>query len=206
MSEPLNRADLRETYDRYAQERDTSVISDWKVALRGDFLARLRAESKTSLLEIGAGTGRDSRFFSDEGLAVNCVDLSPVMVDFCRQKGLTAQVMDVCDLRFPPESFEAVYALNSLLHLPKVELPTALSQIAAVLRPGGLFYLGVFGGYDQEGVWEHDSYTPQRFFSFFSDDHLRLVLSRVFEVVSFTPVLLESIHPLYFQSVVLRKR
>lgn len=206
MSDAANRADLRATYDRHAQERDTSALPDWKLAQREAFLARLRAEGKTTLLEIGAGTGRDSLFFQEAGLQVQCVDLAPVMVALCRQKGLAAQVMDVCDLRFAPGTFDAVYAFNSLLHLAKAELPAALRQIEAVLRPQGLFYLGVYGGYDHAGVWEQDTYTPRRFFSFFSDAQLCSEVGRVFELLAFTPIALVPGDPLHFQAVLLRKR
>jgi SAM-dependent methyltransferase len=132
--------------------------------------------------------------------------LSPEMVELCRQKGLKAEVMDFADLRFAAGSFAAVYALNCLLHSPKHELPRVLQSIATVLKPDGLFYLGVYGGFDHEGVWPDDSYEPKRFFSFFTDEHLQQVVAEAFEILSFQDIpLAEENSDLHFQSLVLRR-
>jgi SAM-dependent methyltransferase len=201
------RNDLREAYDRKAPERESYPVADWKIKVRQGFLALLQAETKLTLLELGAGVGHDARFFQDNGLQVTCVDLSPVMVDLCQQKGLNAQVMDLGELRFAAESFEAMYALNCLLHLPKHELAAVLQSIATILKPAGVFYLGVYGGFDHEGVWQDDAYEPKRFFSFFTDEHLQQVVAEVFEILSFQRILLnEENSNMHFQSLVLRKR
>lgn len=201
------RNDLREAYNRNALERESYAIADWKIRVRQDFLTILQAEEKLTLLELGAGPGRDARFLQDNGLQVTCVDLSPEMVELCQQKGLSAQVMDFGNLRFAPESFEAVYALNCLLHLPKHELPLVLRSINTILKPTGLFYLGVYGGFDHEGIWQDDTYEPKRFFSFFTDEHLQQVAAEVFAVLSFQSILSgEESSSLHFQSLMLRKR
>ncbi|MFQ5400433.1 MAG: class I SAM-dependent methyltransferase [Anaerolineae bacterium] len=198
---------LRKSYALKTQERDARPIQSWKLEERSAFLSLLQQEQKHTLLEIGAGTGIDSKFFQDEGLDVVCIDLSPEMVQFCRQKGLTAQVMDIADLQFPTGSFDAVYALNCLLHLPHDELPAALNVINRVLKPNGLFFMGVYGGYEYEGIWEEDAYEPKRFFSFYSDEHLQQVVRQVFDIHSFKRITTrEKASDLHFQSLILRKR
>lgn len=125
MNRPF-RDNLRKAYDRQANQRDAGFIQEWKEQERANFLYLLQKEDKHTLLEIGSGPGRDGRFFQENGIEVVCIDLSPEMIRLCRQKGLTAYVMDMADLTFPANSFDAVYALNSLLHLTKAELPTVL--------------------------------------------------------------------------------
>ncbi|HZG58192.1 GTP-binding protein [Paenibacillus sp.] len=197
---------MRRSYDRYAEERDTDELQGWKTVERDRFLAALRAEGAETLLEVGAGPGRDSVFFREAGLAVTAVDLSPEMVRRCREKGLDALVMDMADLRFPDGSFDAVYALNSLLHIPKAELPDVLAGIRRVLKPGGLFYMGVYGGVDSEGVWEQDEYEPKRFFAMYADEPMRDVVGRAFEIVHFGVVAYAgSGKRPHFQSIILRK-
>lgn len=197
---------LREAYNHHAQERETANLQDWKLPERENFLDLLRKEHKKTLLEIGAGTGRDSLYFQDHGLEPTCIDLSPVMVDLCRQKGLHALVMDSTNLQFDDQSFDAVYTMNSLLHLPKVEFPGALRGIQRVLKPGGVVFLGVYGGYDYEGVWEKDTYRPQRFFSFFTDEDLLSEVRQVFDVLDFHCVPQEPDDPMHFQSLTLMRR
>ena len=198
------RANLILSYDRQAEQRNRSDLEDWKAAERATFLDLLSSEDKQFLLEIGAGHGRDSKFFQDNGFEVTCIDLSPEMVKLCQQKGLNARLMDMIDLDFPEESFDAVYSLNSLLHLPKIEVPTVLQNIGRVLKAEGLFFLGMYGGFDFEGIWEKDSYTPKRFFSFHSDDRLKQVVAESFKLLSFRQIA-SGDGDLHFQSLTLRK-
>ncbi len=200
------RENLRKTYNKYAQERETNRMQGWKMEERSKFLSLLQKERKQALLEIGAGTGHDSKFFRDHGLEVVCIDLSPAMVELCRQKDLTAYVMDMADIQLPANSFDAVYSMNSLLHLTKTEFPWVLLQVDRLLRADGVFFIGMYGGRDYEGVWENDSYDPKRFFSFFTDEHLTQEVAKVFNIISFESFLIEPEDTIYFQSLILRKR
>jgi SAM-dependent methyltransferase len=198
--------DLRESYDLKAEERDNYEIDSWKIEERCRFLSLLRKEGKKNLLEIGAGPGVHGKFFQDNGLDVICTDLSPEMVRLCREKGLTAHVMDFLHLDFPPSSFDAVYALNCLLHVPRKDLARVLEAIRVLLKPGGLFYLGVYGGKESERVWPEDRYEPKRFFSFLSDDQITEIATRFFELVDFEQIHLENGDPaLHFQALILRR-
>jgi SAM-dependent methyltransferase len=195
---------LIEAYNKYAQQRESRVPDDWRIEERAHFLERTKSEHKNSLLEVGAGTGKDSKFFADQGLDVTCIDLSPEMVRFCTQKGLSARVMDMTNLEFEPNSFDAVYSFNSLLHIPKDEFPLTLENIKKVLKPAGLFLLGMYGGIDFEGIWNKDKYTPQRFFSFYTDETLQQLVIQRFDLVSFKNIKVEN-GDLHFQSLTLRK-
>jgi len=185
-------ARLRSAYDAGAADRDTQAKSAWKVAERRAFLERLRSEGKTRLLELGAGTGQDSLFFQEQGLDVVATDASPRMVAKCSEKGLEAHVMDFMSLSFAPESFPAAYALNCLLHVPNADMPAALGAIRAVLEPGALLYIGVYGGDSFEGVKPNDSHDPPRFFSIRTDDELLQMIAPYFEAVDFHVVENES--------------
>lgn len=197
--------DLRQAYDQMVDERDQKEVAPWKRKQRDQFLTLLQAESKRKLLEIGAGTGVHSQFFQDKGLEVVCTDLSPEMVKCCQQKGLTAYEMDFLHLDFPPESFEAVYAMNCLLHVPRSDLPGVLKMIQTVLKLDGLFYLGQYGGLEREGMWPEDHYEPKRFFSFLSDADLERIVGEFFEVVEYKQVTLAGDTGMHFQSMITRK-
>ena len=119
---------IRTAYDGRAAWRDLQEKADWKRAERAGFLRRLRDQDGRRLLEIGAGTGQDSVFFRDHGLDVVAIDLSPAMVARCREKGIDGRVMDVAQLDFPPDSFDAVYTLNCLLHVPNARLPAVAGR------------------------------------------------------------------------------
>lgn len=198
------RRDLREAYDRNAALRDMRESASWKLEERQSFFERLRARGARSLLEIGSGPGSTAAWFSDQGLDVVCVDLSAENVRRCRDKGLNAHVMDVTSLALPDASFDAVYTMNCLLHLPKSDLPSALKEIRRVLGPGGLAYVGVYGGRDHEGVWEGDEYEPKRFFSFHTDEALLAAVRPWFEVESFARIEFTPEADFHFQSIILK--
>ena len=204
MNHEQRKANLIEAYNRRAEQRNKSKIENWKEKERERFLSLLQQDKKLSLLEIGAGHGRDSLFFQEHGFHVTAIDLSPVMVSLCQRKGISAQVMDMTALEFEPQSFEAVYALNSFLHLSKQEFTIGLENLYKVLQPDGLFYLGLYGGVDFEGIWEDDPYTPKRFFSFHTDESLKLILANWFEIIYFQRIVFKE-GKKDFQSVILRK-
>ena len=199
---------LREAYDDRAAWRDRQAKAAWKLAERQAFRDRLAAGAR--LLEVGAGTGQDSAYFHEQGIAVVATDLSPVMVEHCRAKGVEAHVMDFLRLDFPAGSFDGVFAMNCLLHVPNRDLPTVLAAIALVLRPGGLFFVGVHGlvGADggvesREGPAANDEHVPPRFFSWRSDEQLLGFAAACFDVVDFHTV--DTGGGYRFQSLTLRR-
>ncbi|WP_433797118.1 class I SAM-dependent methyltransferase [Actinoplanes sp. CA-252034] len=178
---------LRQAYDTGAAWRDGVTKDPWKLGERQAFRDRLAPGAR--LLEVGAGTGHDSLFFQQEGLAVVAADLSPEMVERCRAKGVDAHVMDFLHLDFPAGSFDAVYAMNCLLHVPNRDLPTVLAAIRTILRPGGLLFVGVYGGESAEGPLDGDQHVPPRFFSWRTDEQLiGFATAAGFEVADFHPV------------------
>lgn len=198
---------LRNSYshkDR-VEERDKGEIASWKLAERQHFLSLVQQEGKQRLLEVGAGTGKDAKFFQNHGLEVVCTDLSPEMVRCCQQKGLTAYEMDFLNLDFPAGSFDALYALNCLLHVPTKSLPAVFTKLRSLLQPGGLFYLGVYGGIEREGTWPDDRHEPRRFFSYHTDDYMRHMTAKFFSLLYFKVVPLADDDPFHFQSIILRR-
>jgi SAM-dependent methyltransferase len=180
---------LRESYDGSAADRDGFTKQPWKLTERITFASRLAEAGAQRLLEIGAGTGQDSVYFMGKGLAVTAIDLSPEMVARSRAKGVDAHVMDFLSIDFPPNSFDAVWAFNCLLHVPNTDLPGVLAKIRPVLRPGGLFFIGVYGGEEFEGILERDNNVPKRFFSLRTDEQLqRFATDAGFRVVDFRAI------------------
>jgi SAM-dependent methyltransferase len=113
--------------------------------------------------------------------------------------------MDFLHLDFPAGSFDAVFAMNCLLHVPNHDLPAVLAAIQAVLRPGGLFFIGVYGGTESaEGPIDNDEHVPPRFCSWRTDDQLLgFATTARFHVVDFHPV--DIGRGYHFQSLTLRR-
>ena len=125
MNNPFDALEIKQdlvlSYDSDAAARDERGEPDWRDEHREFFAATMRAEDKTRLLEIGAGSGHSAAFFVAEGFAVIATDLSPGNVARCRAKGLDARVGDFYDLDFPDDSFEAIWAMSCLMHAPDAD-------------------------------------------------------------------------------------
>lgn len=193
---------LKEAYNKYAPVREKNEIQEWKVKPRNLFLELMKSEDKTSLLDIGAGHGRDSSFFKENNIEVVAVDLSSEMIKLCHEKGIVAYELDFYNLHQINKRFDAVWAMNSLLHVEKNSLPLVLQEIKNVLKPSGLFFMGVYGGENSEGIWENDIYTPHRFFSFYIDEDIKDIVSKHFELISFERI--ETGGRYHFQSIILK--
>ncbi len=110
--------------------------------------ARFRAEGVGTVLELGAGQGRDTFPLSEAGFAVTAVDYSEIGLARIqgRARELDAAVATCsCDVRealpFPDASFDACYShMLFCMALTTAELHHLGAEIRRVLTPGGLVF------------------------------------------------------------------
>ncbi len=192
MNDPFDareiKQDLVSSYDSDAVARDERGEPGWRDDHRDLFAAAMRSEEKTRLLEVGAGSGHSAAFFVAEAFTVVATDLSPGNVARCRAKGLDARVGDFYDLDFPNSSFDAIWAMSCLMHVPDADLPDVLDEMARVLVPGGIAMVGLWGGRGTSGVWEGDDHVPPRFYALRTDDQVRAAFISAFLIERFESI------------------
>lgn len=92
------------------------------------------------ILDLGCGSGRDSKYFLDKGYDVVSLDASEAM---CRKTqeltGKEAVHKRIEDMNYENE-FDAVWACASLLHVAKSDMHKILEKAMKALRVGGVFY------------------------------------------------------------------
>ena len=110
------------------------------------------------------------------------MDCTPKLVELTSEKGVSARLLDCYDLDQIGETFDAVYSMNCLLHIPQRDMSHVLHLIAGRLADRGLMYLGMWGGDDFEGIWDKDKYEPKRFFSFRKTETLLASVQQAFEL------------------------
>lgn len=107
---------------------------------------------QSSILEIGCGPAKiwtDNLDRLPEGWQITLSDFSPGMIEDARRNLADAtsrfrfEVLDVQDIRFPAETFDAVIANHMLYHVP--DRHKALSEIYRVLKPNGRFFAATNG-------------------------------------------------------------
>lgn len=200
----LYKKQLRNYYDKDASERDYGRMALWKLDERACFLSFLQREKKRTLLDIGSGTGTHAMAFQDNSFKVFCVDMSYEMSKVCQEKGLTTCTMDFMEIGFVPMSFDAIFSLNSLLHVPRNQLDEVLCRLSSLLKPQGLLYWGQYGGYDLEELQENERHATHRFFSYLSDDNIVVFAQKYFSVIRFTNIHIRRNDNLHFHSVIMR--
>jgi SAM-dependent methyltransferase len=153
----------------------------------------------------GATSHPTARWLHDQGFDVMATDLSPAHVERILAKGVRAEVRDMLELGFAGGSFDGVWAASCLMHVADADLPRALQGIRDVVRPGGWFWAGTWGGHDQEGRWEEDTHEPKRFYSHRSHERLRSFYDPWFEIVSFEAFSPEDSIAWEYQSALMRR-
>jgi len=195
---------LRKFYDQTADLRDSSEKQDWKIKERQSFLDLSKSEGKQTLLELGAGTGNDSLFFRENGLTVTAIDLSAEMVKRCKEKSVDAYELDYYQVSMLNKKFQCIWSMNSLLHVPKAELPQVLTSIDSVLDENGLFFMGVYGGENRENEYMNEVSEHPRFFSYYTKDMLAAVLEQHFTIIMLHEY--DVGRNINFQSALMRKK
>lgn len=160
--------DIRTTYDEftgaYARIWDDNLhVGYWSddapdapvpVAtdrLNGELLTRLLTQPGDRVLDVGCGIGTPAmRLARERDVSVVGITISAYQVqratDAAQAAGLADRVSfteaDVRSMPFADESFDAVWALESLHHVP--DRRVALGELHRVLRPGKYLAIGDF--------------------------------------------------------------
>lgn len=126
-------------YDRKAQ---TDVSADLQL------LRSLGLNGAATLVDLGAGTGSFAVAAAEYGHRVVAVDPSPAMLAAIRKRvsdtgSVNVECVGAGFLSFEaePASVDFVYSRHALHHVPDFWKGIALTRVAAMLKPGGIFRL-----------------------------------------------------------------
>lgn len=130
-------------YDYFNNSLDADMSEVYK-----RFLFYLK--EKDLILDFGCGSGRDSKYFLDNGYNVDSVDGSLELCNLAT-KYLNKEVicmkfedLDVVD------KYDGVWACSSLLHVKKEELKNILVKIRNSLKLNGILYVSLKNGSGEE--------------------------------------------------------
>lgn len=167
-----------------AEEYDTETAVFWEVIPR-TFFENFKKEITGKVLDVGSGPGRDALVMQEYGIDVTCLDASVAMVKMSQAKALKTIKGDFMNLPFENESFQGVWAYTSLLHVPKNEIDKAMDEISRVLKPRGIFGLGMIEG-DFNGYRESSGVNMLRWFSFYTREEIeKLLKNHGFDIIYF---------------------
>lgn len=107
-----------------------------------DAMARDLPDRRARVLDAGCGTGGLAAYLRSRGWSdVHGFDLSPHAVAWCRERGLDARQASLLDItrEYAPRSFDVIVSNDTLYFLDAAQQENVVAQVAATLRPGGLW-------------------------------------------------------------------
>ena len=157
-------------YNTHAQAFSDSTINVEFTHMQDRFLDLLPAGAL--ILDFGCGSGRDTRYFLDQGYRVEAIDGS---IKLCRiasdYTGITVKHKYFEELD-EQEMYDGIWACSSILHLDRETLADVMIRMMKALKPGGIIYTSFKYGKD-EGM------RKGRYFIDFTEDSFREFLNRL---------------------------
>jgi SAM-dependent methyltransferase len=157
-----------EFYNGMAADFAKGTIHADVESLRQSFLKYL--PQGAAILDLGCGSGRDSRYFLDKGYSVTAIDGS---AELC--KLASAYIgREVIQITFDKldyhQMFDGIWACASLLHVPAQQLSSIFGRISRSLKPGGHLYVSF-----KYGTFEGE--RNGRYFTDLTEDRLAGIIS-----------------------------
>ena len=134
---------------------------------------RLCAPS-SKVLEIGSGTGRDAIYLRQEGLEVFCSDAFEEMVEFLKERGLNAFLLNPIT-QTPPGQWDIIFANCVFIHFTDEEFILALKNLRRSLVDGGILSLAMKEG--EASHWESAKSLSPRYMRHWESQPLKKFLN-----------------------------
>ncbi len=172
--------------ERYLASKDPEDPTTLAALAALEELAR-GLSSGAAVLDLGCGAGVPLTRWLARRFAVTGVDVSARQLELARRHIPRANLIkaDMTDLSFEAESFDAVVAFHSIIHVPRAKHPALLGEIRRWLRPGGAFFatwaLGAWEGEEED--WEGWG-APMRWSHYGEVANLGMLREAGFEVAS----------------------
>lgn len=135
-------------YDSYADEFYKSTVNIEFTTMQDYFLTKLKKGS--NILDFGCGSGRDTKYFFEQGYNVEAIDGS---VELCKlaseYSGIKVKNILFQEL-LEVDKYDGIWACSSILHLPVEELAEVMRKMMIALKKNGIMYIsfkyGIFAG------------------------------------------------------------
>ncbi len=150
------------------------------------FLKQL--EPNAYILDFGCGSGRDSKYFIDNGYKVKAIDGSEEMCRLARQ--YISQEVDC--MKFEElndiDTYDGIWACSSILHVEKDELFNVLIKMIDALKTNGIIYTSfkIGTGYEIKENKYYNYLTKDEMIQILDKTRKKVKLIDYFETLSST--------------------
>ena len=144
-------------YNTNAEKFVKNTISVEFTETQQHFLSKLKKGA--IILDFGCGSGRDTRYFLEQGYRVEAIDGSEELCRLATQyTGMKVKHMffqELCE----KEKYDGIWACSSILHLPLHELTDVMQRMSVALKENGVIYTS----------FKYGTFSGQRNGRFFTD-------------------------------------
>lgn len=136
-------------YNKNVQSFIDGTVSVDFTRIQNIFLELLPKDAR--ILDLGCGSGRDTKYFLDCGYQVDAIDGS---MELCRAAseytGIHVKQMLFQELT-EVEKYDGIWACASILHVKKAELPDIIRKMSLATKENGIIYVSFkYGDYEGE--------------------------------------------------------
>lgn len=125
-------------YNKNAENFINNTVTIKFIETQTKFLSKLSDPSH--ILDFGCGSGRDTKYFLEQGCRVTAADGS---IELCKAAGKYTGI-PIKHMLFQELNeiniYDGIWACSSILHLPLLELEDVLHRMAAALKKDGIIY------------------------------------------------------------------
>lgn len=142
--------DTLDYYERYAIPYYEQTIDLDLSEIMQEFVKLLPEDAE--VLDLGCGSGRDTKALEEHGFYVTPMDGSAKMCELAEiytDREVLHLTFEEMDFR---EVFDGIWACASLVHVPGEDMQRILGKVLEALKPGGVLYFSVYEG-ERDGVY-----------------------------------------------------
>ena len=127
---------------------------------------------KAYILDLGCGSGRDTKAFLEQGFRVDAIDGSEELCAMAsKYTGIKVKCMDFTTIDYE-NRYDAIWACASLLHVESRQLPKMIERLCHALRTNGVLYMSFKHG-------EFEGERDGRFFLDMTSEKFHMLLNNV---------------------------
>ncbi len=154
-------------YNENAKEFFESTIDSNMEKIYIRFENHLKKNDK--ILDLGCGSGRDSKYFKEKNFQVVSIDYSEELCKLAKENlNLDVICMDIKNIDYF-EEFNGIWACASLLHIEKNKILEVVNSCYTSLKKNGIIYVSFKYGTEEKEVGD-------RFFNFYEEESFNSVI------------------------------
>lgn len=131
------------------------------------------------ILDVGCGAGRDTIYFNSDGFEAIGVDLAEALLAEAKKRSPDAKFkkMDFRKMSFKEKTFDGIWSMTSLVHIPREQIVSTLQEFHRVLADNGVIYISVKRGEGEKDEVDEKYNNEARTFVYFEmkemEDYLK---------------------------------